>query len=94
MKSSQFKKVVSLRTPVEVFEARYLKNLASALSHYLETPYGNDLVLILGSGVERTNREALATWVAYHRQEIFEVRLEGRSPLDYLINKLEQIVQR
>ena len=34
----------------------------------------------------------LETWVAYHRNEVFEKRLEGRSPLDYLIEKLESLL--
>ncbi|WP_004423140.1 hypothetical protein [Ectopseudomonas oleovorans] len=47
---------------------------------------------ILGSGYEKNNRQALDTWVAYHRNEVFEKRLEGRSPLDFLIEKLESML--
>ena len=36
--------------------------------------------------------EAHRTWVAYHRNEVFEKRLEGRSPLDFLIEKLESML--
>ncbi len=35
---------------------------------------------------------SLETWVAYHRNEVFEKRLEGRSPLDFLIEKLESLL--
>lgn len=94
MKPTQFKNVVQLRPAIEVFEARYLKNLASALTHYLENPHGNELVFFLGSGSEKDNKQALATWVANQRNEIFEKRLEGRSPLDYLIDKLEELTYR
>lgn len=45
-----------------------------------------------GSGYEKDNRHALETWVAYHRNEVFEKRLEGRSPLDFLIEKLESLL--
>lgn len=85
--------VISLRPSIEVREQRYLKHLASALSHYLENPQGSELVFRLGSGYEKDNRQALDTWVSYHRDEIFEKRLEGQNPLDYLLNKIEQLVQ-
>lgn len=32
------------------------------------------------------------TWVAYHRNDIFEKRLEGRSPLTFLISKVEDLL--
>lgn len=85
--------VISLRPSVEIREQRYLKHLASALSHYMENPQGSELVFRLGSGYEKDNRQALDTWVNYQRDEIFETRHEGQNPLDYLINKIEQIVQ-
>lgn len=85
--------VTSLHPAMEVREQRYLKHLASALSHYLENPQGSELVFRLGSGYEKDNRQALDTWVSYHRDEIFEKRLEGQNPLDYLLNKIEQLVQ-
>lgn len=77
---------------MEAREHQYLKHLASAMSHYLENPHGTELVCILGSGYEKDNRHALETWVAYHRNEVFEKRLEGRSPLDFLIEKLESLL--
>lgn len=85
--------VINLGTSLEVREQRYLKHLASALSHYLENPQGSELVFRLGSGYEKDNRQALDTWVSYHRDEIFAKRLEGQNPLDYLIYKIEQLVQ-
>lgn len=84
--------VISLGTSMEVREQRYLKHLASALSHYLENPQGSELIFRLGSGYEKDNRQALDTWVSYHRDEIFTKRLESQNPLDYLINKIEQLV--
>ncbi len=86
-------KVISLCSSLEAREQRYLKHLASALSHYLENPHGSELVFRLGSGYEKDNRQALDTWVSYHRDEIFTKRLEGQNPLDYLINKIEELVQ-
>ncbi|MFC2973242.1 hypothetical protein ACFOJE_13590 [Azotobacter bryophylli] len=85
--------IISLHPSMEVREQQYLKHLASALSHYLENPQGHELVCLLGSGYEKNNRQALDTWVAYHRHEIFEKRLEGQSPLDYLIDKIEQLIR-
>lgn len=31
-------------------------------------------------------------WVAYDRNDIFEKRLEGRSPLTFLISKVEDLL--
>lgn len=84
--------VTSLHPSMEAREHQYLKNLASAMSHYLENPHGTELVCVLGSGFEKDNRQALNTWVAFHRDEVFEKRLEGRSPLDFLIEKLESLI--
>lgn len=84
--------VTPLHPSMEAREHKYLKHLASSMSHYLENPHGTELVCILGSGYEKDNRHALETWVAYHRNEVFEKRLEGRSPLDYLIEKLESLL--
>ncbi|MNP38284.1 hypothetical protein D3C76_1317870 [compost metagenome] len=84
--------VTHLHPSMEAREQQYLKHLASAMGHYLENPSGTELICILGSGYEKDNRHALDTWVFYHRREVFEKRLEGRSPLDYLIEKLENLV--
>ncbi|MDH1055989.1 hypothetical protein [Aquipseudomonas alcaligenes] len=84
--------VTPLHSSIEVREHKYLKHLASAMSHYLENPHGTELVPILGSGFEKDNRHALETWVFYYRNEVFEKHLEGRSPLDYLIEKLENLL--
>ena len=73
-------------------EHQYLKHLAAALSIYLANPSGTELICILGSGYEKDNREALEAWVAYHRNEIVEKRLEGRSPFDYLFEKLNNLL--
>jgi hypothetical protein len=50
------------------------------------------LICVLGSGYEKNNRLALEAWVFYHRNEVFQKRLEGQSPLDYLINKVEDML--
>lgn len=92
MKLVQRNNVTPLHPATEAREHQYLKHLASALGHYLENPYGSELVCILGSGFEKDNRQALDTWVSYHRNEVFEKRLEGHSPLDYLIGKLEDLI--
>lgn len=85
--------VIGISASLEVREQRYLKHLASALGHYLENPQGSELVFRLGTGYEKDNQQALDTWVSYHRDDIFAKRLEGQNPLDYLINKIEQILQ-
>ena len=92
MKLIKRNNVTHLHPSMEAREPQYLKHLASAMSHYLENPNGTELVCILGSGYEKNNRLALDTWVAYHRNEVFETRLEGRSPLDFLIAKLEDLL--
>ena len=51
------------------------------MSHHFENPYGSELICVFGSGYEKNNLDALDTWVAYHRDDVFEKRLEGRSPL-------------
>lgn len=84
--------VTPLHPSMEARENKYLKHLASAMSHYLENPQGTELICVLGSGYEKDNRHALETWVAYHRNEVFDNRLEGHSPLDYLIEKLESLL--
>ncbi|MBD7976812.1 hypothetical protein H9642_06365 [Pseudomonadaceae bacterium Sa2CUA2] len=70
-------------------EQGYMTKIATTLSHYLGNPNGTELVCILGSGEEKNNHQALNTWVAYHSKEIFELRLEGVNPLEYLKEKLE-----
>lgn len=92
MKLVQRNNVTPLHPAVEAREHQYLKHLASAMGHYLENPRGTELICILGSGFEKDNRQALETWVSYHRSEVFEKRLEGRSPLDFLIEKLEDLI--
>lgn len=85
--------VSPLHPSIEARELKYLKHLASAMSHYLENPQGTELVCILGSGYEKDNQHALEMWVACHRSEVFEKRLEGRSPLDFMIDKLEGLLR-
>ncbi len=92
MKLIKRNNVTHLHPATEAREHQYLKHLASAMGHYLENPRGTELICILGSGFEKDNRQALDTWVAYHRNEVFEKRLEGRSPLDFLIAKLEDLL--
>ncbi len=92
MKLVQRNNVTTLHPVVEARERQYLKHLASAMGHYLENPCGTELICILGSGFEKDNRQALETWVSYHRREVFEKRLEGCSPLDFLIQKLEDLI--
>lgn len=92
MKLIKRNNIISLCSSAEAREHKYLKHLASAMSHYLEDQHGSELVCVLGSGFEKDNRQALETWVFYHRNEVFENRLEGRSPLDYLIEKLEDVI--
>lgn len=94
MKLIKSSNVINLRPSVEVHEQQYLKHLGSALSHYLANPQGDELVCLLGSGYEKNNRQALETWVFYHRDEIFETRLDGKSPLDYLIGRIEGLIQQ
>lgn len=81
--------VSNLHPAMEAREHQYLKHPASAISHYLGNTRGTELICILGSGFEKDNRQALDTWVAYHHNEVFEKRLEGRSPLDFLIESLK-----
>jgi hypothetical protein len=92
MKLIKSDNVISFGTSMEAREHKYLKHLSSALSHYLENPEGSELICVLGSGYEKNNRLALEAWVFYHRNEVFQKRLEGQSPLDYLINKVEDML--
>jgi hypothetical protein len=42
---------------------RYVRNLAESLMAKARIPDGRHLVAIIGTGMERSNAEALATWV-------------------------------
>lgn len=76
--------VTTLDTTLSQRQDQFLHNLTLSLTAGLENPFGAELVALIGSGHERTNREAVATWVRFRRHEIFTMRLEGINPLESL----------
>ncbi len=68
-------------------ETRYIHNLAEALSCIARIPEGRQLACILGTGYERSNKEALTTWI---KKELKHCSLDKPSHLDYLYARLLQ----
>jgi hypothetical protein len=71
-------------------ERRTLRNLASSLCQAMGIPQqGNQLIALLGLGSERSNLEAMRTWVYC---ELAKSYLEvGRDSLPLLIRKLQDL---
>lgn len=81
-------------------ERRYCRNAATALMilAYIK-PEDCGLVHFLGNGTERTNAEAVYTWVNRNLRVVREVERSGSDPLDYLYAELlrtlpEDVVMR
>lgn len=53
---------------------RQIRRLANALGVAAQIPEGDHLVLILGEGSERCNREALITWVIRQFPQVEHLR--------------------
>lgn len=68
-------------------EKRYIHNLAEALFCIARIPEGRQLACILGTGDERSNKEALTTWI---EKELKHCSLDKPSHLDYLYARLLQ----
>ncbi len=66
---------------------RYTRNLAESLSCITRVPEGMQLVCIIGEGNERSNIEALTTWID---KELKNCTLDQCSHLDYLYARLMQ----
>lgn len=69
-----------------------VRKLAESLGLALNIPAGSQLVMVLGTGNERTNLEALETWV---RQSLIERdQLPTREAIPALIQSLEDCLLR
>lgn len=68
-------------------EQRMIRNMASALNAAFQIPEGRGLVLHLGLGGERSNQEALETWVC--RQMLAHRVLPGEESLAWFVRQLE-----
>lgn len=68
-------------------ERRMIRNVASALNAAFQIPEGRGLVLHLGLGGERSNLEALETWVC--RQMLAHRMLPGEESLAWFVRQLE-----
>lgn len=69
-------------------DARFVRNLASALTVAMNITPGNQLVMALGAGDERSNTEALETWV---QLQLVPLRgMTSQQLLAELIQRLER----
>lgn len=69
-------------------DAQFVRNLASALTVAMNLPRGNQLVMVLGAGDERSNGEAMETWV---RVQLAPLRdMTNQQLLAELMGRLEQ----
>lgn len=53
-------------TAAEVERKEFISTVAESLEFRLGLPNGRGLVGVIGDGHERTNRQAIKTWVAKH----------------------------
>lgn len=65
-------------------QSRYLRNLAESLAMIAKVPEGRHLIAVIGSGNERSNIEALVTWISAKEKTLRSLRNIGIDPLDYL----------
>jgi len=70
----------------EAAEHRMIRRLASALQAAYRISDGDQLVAVLGTGVERNNREALVTWVDEQLPDLDEAN--SRQLLQSLVTRL------
>lgn len=69
-------------------DVRFVRNLASALTVAMNITPGNQLVMALGAGDERSNTEALETWV---QLQLVPLRgMTNQQLLAELIQRLER----
>ncbi|PVY76878.1 hypothetical protein C8D92_104109 [Tamilnaduibacter salinus] len=68
-------------------ERRAIRNTARALCYGLRIPDGDHLVMILGNGDEKTNFDAVQTWV--RDQLLMSGQAPGRANLNRLFHALE-----
>lgn len=68
-------------------ERRMIRNMAGALNTAFQVPEGRGLVLHLGLGGERSNLEALETWVC--RQMLAHRVLPGEESIAWFVRQLE-----
>ena len=73
---------------------RLMRNYASALIQLAKIdPAGQELVITLGTGFERNNREALVSWVRNHPHQFYHYESQAHQMLQYLeyqLNCLER----
>lgn len=69
-------------------DVKHVRNLASALSVAMNIAPGNQLVMVLGAGDERSNQEAIETWV---KLQLAPLRgMTNQQLLAELIGRLER----
>lgn len=68
-------------------ERRVIRNMASALHAAFQITEGRELVIYLGLGGERSNLEALETWVC--QQMLANHRSPSQDNLGWYVNRLE-----
>ena len=88
MNTQELERVVE-REEVNRFIRRKVRNLAEALACISEIPEGRQIVSIVGNGDERSNVEALQTWVAF---ELKHCGLCESNELDYLYARLLMVL--
>ena len=71
-------------------ERRMIRNMASALNAAFQITPGQELVIFLGLGGERSNLEALETWVC--RQMLTHRILPSLDSLGWFVGQLETML--
>src|SRR5690554_8212297 len=69
--------VTTLDTTLSQRQDQFLHNLTLSLTAGLENPFGAEMGVMICRGLERTNREAVASWVRMSRQQIVTVSVLG-----------------
>ena len=75
-------------------ERRNLKSLAFGLKIAMQIPDGSIFVMLIGTGRERSNQEALDGWVERHKHLIDEATELGIEPIPHLQKALRDHLDR
>ncbi len=89
MDNSQLKEYLIKQTKLKA-QKRELRMLAQLLAQQLQVSQGDQLVLLLGCGDERSNVEAIAYWLAEHGHYIEHINALNVDPLNRLHNELNK----
>ncbi|MEY8241888.1 MAG: hypothetical protein RPT25_16190 [Cycloclasticus sp.] len=89
MNNSQLNDLLIKQTKLRA-QKREFRMLAQLLAQQFHVSQGDQLVLLLGSGDERSNVEAIAYWLAEHGHYIEHMNARKVDPLNRLHNELNK----